>query len=265
MDNNKKNNNSFSIKLLLLFGWLRNWISSRQDVRRFYRHVKDYPWVWIVFIIIFLSSWIIVPMNWAIAKWAIRIALILFIVLLLKKPMNAVFGLMGSEGSIGLFFANFIGITLVFAGIYHFGAFQNAGISYDINQPHIDFNMFANSSLKDSARISEKKDTLFLEHKLDSISFNETVIRTTTDTLHYQKIEFMQVWRSTILTTLTQEASDLFVIASIHNAAIESGNVDLDQEESDLFEWILIFHIIISWIFFGVFISLLYNKFRYES
>jgi len=34
---------------------------------------------------------------------------------------------------------------------------------------------------------------------------------------------------------------------------------------SDLFEWILIFHIIISWIFFGVFISLLYNKFRYES
>ena len=240
-------------------------ICSIHNIRRVFRHVWDYPWVWLIFGIILLSAWIVVPVNWSMAKWVIRIALIFSLLLLLKKPMNVVFGLMGSEGSIGLFFANFIFITVIFAGTYYEGAFHDAGISYDINQPHIDFNMFANSEKKDSIRIFETKETLFLEHKLDSIAVKETLIHMRSDTLHYQKIEFMQVWRSTILTTLTQDATDLFAIASTHNAAIESGNNELEKETSDLFEWILIFHVLISWIFFGVFISLLYNKFRYES
>lgn len=261
-------------------GLLYRWISSHQDVRRFYRHVKDYPWVWIVFVVIFISAWIFVPVDWTIAKWSIRIALILFMVLLLKKPMNAVFGLMGSEGSIGLFFFNFLFITSLFAGIYQAAFFKDAGISYDVNQPHIDFHKYAVAVKADTTKtdlpiitVSTKRDTVYVEHQLDTTSYTETIIQThvTRDTimppapLQYQPIDFWQVWRSTILTTLTQESADLLAIATVHNEAMESTDVGLDKEKSELFEWILIFHIIISWIFFGVFISLLYNKFRYES
>ena len=179
--------------------------------------------------------------------------------------MNAVYGLMGTSGSIRLFFFNFLLISIFFSIVYYYGFFRYSGISYDVNQPHIDFQMFANTTKVDSVKTYEKKNTLFFEHKLDSIIFTETVINTTTDTLHYQRIDFLQVWRSTILTTLTQESADLLSIASVHNEAMDSKNSIIDKEKSDLFEWILIFHIIISWIFFGVFISMLYSKFRNEA
>lgn len=237
----------------------------KKIAKKICKHIWDYPWVWIALFIVLIAAWWIVPSNWEVAKCCIRIAFVILLAIFLLKPMNAVYGLMGSSGSIKIFFFNFIVISYIFAWIYYLGAFRNAGISYDINQPHIDFNMFAKTSQIDSIKKNYKKEFIFVEHKYDSISFKETVIHTTTDTLHYQKIEFMQVLRSTILTTLTQDAADLFAIASTHNAAIESGNTELDKEVSDLFEWILIFHILISWIFFGVFISLLYNKFRYES
>lgn len=202
--------------------------------------------------------------------WMMLIGLIALIIL---RPMNAVYGLMGTSGSIRIFFFNFIIISLIFSSIYYFGFFKTAGITYDVNQPHIDFQKYAVTVKKDTSPIiivSTTRDTVYLEHKLDTTSYTETIIQTlvTRDTLpvlHYQPIDFWQVWRSTILTTLTQESADLLAIATVHNEAMESTNVGLDEEKSELFEWILIFHIIISWIFFGVFISLLYNKFRYES
>ena len=184
---------------------------------------------------------------------------------------------MGTSSSIPIFFFNFLFITSLFAGVYYFAFFENAGISYDVNQPHIDFQKYAVTAKADTTKtdspiiiVSTQRDTVYVEHKLDTISYTETIIQTrvTRDTipvLHYQPIDFWQVWRSTILTTLTQESADLLAIATVHNEAMESTNVGLDKEKSELFEWILIFHIIISWIFFGVFISLLYNKFRYES
>ena len=197
--------------------------------------------------------------------------------------MNAVYGIMGTSGSIRIFFFNFVIISLIFSSIYYFGFFKDAGVSYDVNQPHIDFHKYAVTAKQDTPKtdslvinVSIKRDTVYVEHKLDTISYTETIIQTrvTRDTimppippipLQYQPIDFLQVWRSTILTTLTQESADLLAIATVHNEAMESTNIGLDKEKSELFEWILIFHIIISWIFFGVFISLLYNKFRYES
>lgn len=205
------------------------------------------------------------PPNWIFSHWWCRIMVITLTSLMLLRPMNAVYGLMGTSGSIRILFINFVVISLVFSTIYYFGFFKDAGISYGVNQPHIDYTFFANDTAGDMPKIIEKRDTMVLEHHRDSMFFKESVVHVTTDTLHYQKIEFMRVWRSTIMTTLTQEPTDLFSIASVHNAPMESGDVVLDKEKSDLFEWIIIFHIIISWIFFGVFISLLYNKFRYES
>lgn len=218
--------------------------------------------------------------NWLYIKWLCVIMLCLLMLLIILRPMNAVYGLMGTSGSIRIFFFNFLLISLIFSLIYYFGFFKTAGITYDVNQPHIDFLMYAADTAKEDSlmadttkdvhaefveRVSIKRDTVYLEHQSDRISFTEKVIHITTDTKHYQKIDFWQVWRSTIMTTLTQESTDLLSIATVHNVAIESTNVGLDKEKSELFEYILIFHIVISWIFFGVFISLLYNKFRYES
>lgn len=233
-------------------------------------------------LLIILSLWFVPrsPLSWIYHQWWCRIMLIGLAALIILRPMNAVYGLMGTSGSIRLFFVNFVIISLIFSSIYYFGFFKDAGISYDVNQPHIDFQKYAATTKADTTKedlpiviVSTKRDTVYVEHKLDSKSYTETVIQThvTRDTimpptpLQYQPIDFWQVWRSTILTTLTQESADLLSIATVHNEAMESTNVGLDKEKSELFEWILIFHIIISWIFFGVFISLLYNKFRYES
>lgn len=240
------------------------------DNKRFYssriiRHLINFPYIWIFILLLLLSAFFACKEAWGVSKIFGYIAIGIFVILFLTKPMNAVYGLMGTSGSIQLFFFNFLFITLLFAIVYHFAFFKDAGISYDINQPHIDYCVFADKHENEIIRVSERKDTILFEHQLDSITFKESIVNTTRDTIHYQIIDFWQVWRSSILTTLTQEPADLFTIAAVHNSAIDSTDAVLDKQKSSFFEWILIFHIIISWIFFGVFISLLYNKFRYES
>lgn len=236
-------------------------------LKRFWFHILDFPYIWLIFLLLAVSAIFayLYPNKWETVGTIGGIALLLMTLLLLAKPMNAVYGLIGTSGSIRLFFANFIIITAIFAFIYQFVFFQNAGITYDINQPHIDYQMFAGTNKTDSIRVFEKRETVFFEHCKDSIFFNESIIHVTKDTLCYQKIDFMKVWRSTIMTTLTQDAADLFAIATVHNISIDCRSSVLNKEKTHLFEWILIFHIIISWVFFGVFISILYNKFRYES
>lgn len=234
-------------------------------MKKFCAHFKEFSYIWFFLFVLFLSAWLIAPSYWHASLRVVGITLSLIMALLLTRPMNAVYGLMGTSGSIQLFFFNFLFITLLFAGIYQLAFFRNAGISYDVNQPHIDYQLYSGKPRVDTAKISEKRDTIFIERQLDTISFKESIINVTRDTLHYQSIDFWQVWRSTILTTLTQEPAELLTAATVHNSGMQSTNSVLDKQKSDLFEWILIFHIIISWIFFGVFISLLYNKFRYES
>ena len=258
---------------------IKIWLSEQPGVQQFARFYKEFKYIWILILVLFFTSLFthFHVIQWTSSSFIIKTILSLIAVHFFIRPMNAVYGLMGTSGSIPRFFINFFLITLIFAKIYFWAFFYNAGISYDINQPHIDFQKYAVTTNEKSAKtdspiiiVSTKKDTVYVEHKLDSTSYTETVIHKyiTRDTItppHYQPIGFWQVWRSTILTTLTQESTDLLDIATVHNEAVESTNVGLDQEKSVLFEWILIFHIIISWIFFGVFISLLYNKFRYES
>lgn len=246
-------------KVILFF----KWIGGSTLAKRLHNHIKEFSYIWILLIFLLLIAGIVVPYNWLCANKLFGITLVLLTALILIRPMNAVYGLMGTSGSIRLFFFNFLFITVLFACIYHWAFFKDAGISYGVNQPHINYQFYAHNSPCDPVR--EKRDTVLLEHQSNKLSFNETIVYVKKDTLQYQRIEFMRVWRSTIMTTLTQEPTDLFSIASVHNVSMKSENIGLDKEKSDLFEWILIFHIIISWIFFGVFISLLYNKFRYES
>lgn len=236
-------------------------------LRKLRKHLSDFPYIWIVIILLAMAALLTLCTDfWGISRVIGYCALGLLLVLLLTKPMNAVYGLMGTTGDIQTFFFNFIFITFLFAVIYHFEFFSNAGISYDVNQPHIDYQMFAHSNSEDSLKIENSKDTIFLEHIIDSVTYKEAVVVPAYAVhLHYQKINFFDVWKCTILTTLTQEPTNLLAYATTFNAGMDDADVNLDRQKSDIFHWILIFHIIISWIFFGVFISLLYNKFRYES
>ena len=71
-----------------------------------------------------------------------------------------------------------------------------------------------------------------------------------------------------------QEPTDFFSVASTYNESMADPSlspedqlreISHDKQKSEMFQWVLIVQVLISWIFFGVFISLLYNKFRYES
>lgn len=250
--------------------WLR--IKESDNARRLRTHFADFPYIWCAIGLVFVAAFLCIfsktstaSWSWHLVKGVVYISVLIILAIFLLRPMNAVYGLMGTSGSIRLFFFNFLFITALFACIYHWAFFKDAGISYDVNQPHIDYQLFKNDNQDGTIRIVEKRDTMLFERQLDTISYRESVVHITRDTLHYQRIDFMQVWRSSILTTLTQEPAELLTSASIHNSGMDSSNIGLDKQKSILFEWILILHIIISWIFFGVFISLLYNKFRYES
>lgn len=248
-------------RVSLFLDWVfENTIGSKRIIG----HAKEFPYIWALLILLLIIA-IISPYKWGISSKLLGALLVLIIAQLLILPMNAVYGLMGTSGSIRLFFVNFILITLLFAGVYYGAFFKDAGVSYDINQPHIDYQLYSGKPKVNIAKVSENRDTLFFERQIDTISFKESIINVTRDTIHYQPISFVQVWRSSILTTLTQEPAELLTAASVNNAGMDSSDLIIDKQKSDLFEWILIFHIIISWIFFGVFISLLYNKFRYES
>lgn len=233
--------------------------------KRLKSHFTEFPYILTLLIALFVIALFVSPINWGGSMKLFGIVLALLTALVLIRPMNAVYGLMGTSGSIRLFFFNFLFITILFAGVYYLAFFKNAGISYDVNQPHIDYCLFPDNNEDIIVKVSETRDTMLFERQIDTICFRESVVHITKDTLHYQTIDFWQVWRSSILTTLTQEPADLLATASVHNSAIDSTDVVIDKQKSSYFEWILIFHIIISWIFFGVFISLLYNKFRYES
>lgn len=264
----KKKNNIF----VLFVKWgLTNTLGNR----RFKAYIKEFPYIWLLLLALLFVAVISVD-SWSFLVKMVGVILALITALVLIRPMNAVYGLMGTSGSIRLFFINFLMITMLFAGVYYCAFFKYAGITYDVNQPHIDYVLFAPQNHVDSKEMSEpennifiktteKRNTVFLERQLDTVSFKETIVQVTLDTLHYQKIDFWQVWRSSILTTLTQEPADLLTAATIHNFGMDSTDVVLDRQKSSVFEWIMIFHVIISWIFFGMFISLLYNKFRYES
>ena len=162
--------------------------------------------------------------------------------------MNVIYGLIGTHGYIGLFFVLFIVINILFSEIYYAAYFKNAGITYDINQPHVEFGIF------DSSDLSEKP--ILCEEQIESLP------STNSDSIHYYyRIERMWVYQNTFLTSLMQEPSDFFSVSSTFTGVRQSAD-DSNYWLARSFSWFLIFHIFISWILLGVFISLVYQKFR---
>lgn len=246
-------------------------------IKRFKNHFKDFPYVWFFFFLLFSAGILAFLGCWDLAKIIVGVAVILITVLMLSKPMNAVYGLMGATGSIRIFFMLFLCITCLFACIYQMCFFQHAGISYDVNQPHINYELYKNQDRKPITINSPiQRDTVIYEKIVDSVAVREVVVKISHESLCYQPIDIWFTLRNTIMTSLMQEPTDFFAIASTFNEGVENDvsifskkkdyiEVELNREKSEVFQIVLILQVLISWIFFGVFISLLYNKFRYES
>lgn len=241
-----------------------------ETASRIYHHVRDFSVIWILIVVFCVGAYFSYNGNWDIARWIIIIGLIIFGIHFLKRPMNVIFGLIGTTGVIRVFVGNIIIINILFAIIYQLGFFQNAGVSYDVNQPHIEYNLFSNPSLEGNTCNIINSDTTFVKSVLSDEIATYFV---TEESFSYQHIGFETTMYNTVMTSLMQEPTDLFSAAATYNLkqdqiiADNLGIDDLDRNISKtrVFHWLLNLQILISWIFFGVFISLLYNKFRYES
>ena len=240
---------------------------------KLFNHFKSFFLIWVVFGLLGFAAFLSSQNDWESFKiCGYAVAAIVFF-LFVFWPMNAVFGLMGTTGNIRLFFFNFILISAIFAGIYYFCFFHNTGISYDVNQPHIEFSVF-NTNQQETFTIETKKK-IFIYNENANIP---TAHLLETEEFNYQRINLLCVISNTVMTSLMQEPTELFSAAATYNQTqdnvnrssetiIPSGVIlsDNNIEKAQAFHLVLIFQILISWIFFGVFISLLYNKFRYES
>lgn len=181
------------------------------------------------------------------SNW-LYLLMVIFVAGLVFKPMNIIHGMIGTRGDIRWFFFTFIFINFVFAGIYFFAFFKEAGITYETNQPHIEFYAFKG--------VTPEEKIIQCDNEA------ELLFPTCTDSAHYYyKTEFWWVFRNTLLTSLMQEPTD-FLSAVGTFTGQRQNPTDRNYSMSEAFHWFLIFHIMISWILLGVFISLIYQKFR---
>lgn len=255
------------------------------------KSVKHFWPILLIFIGLGVATFFSVHCKWEIAQIIVWISLGVFLLLMWRKPMNLVYGLIGTKGDIRMYVFLLVFINVIFSGIYHFAIFKDAGVTYDINQPHISYGMFhAKDTQIDSVTIKDTIYTYNLAGEKISYTVNEEKHK-------YQRVDPWFVLKNTFMTSLMQEPSDFFAIASTYNQAVDSKEKNIvvhnkiiikrcckckkcrckkvvvvsgketnrGQEKSELFHWLLILQVFISWIFFGVFISILYNKFRYES
>lgn len=257
----------------------------------FLRFWKDFRTGWILLAFLTIAACFYAFGSWDCGKWIARITMVLFLAYIAWKPMNAVYGYIGTKGNIVHFVRLIIVINFIFSLAYFWGFFYNAGISYDINQPYISYGMFKDAP-RDSAFFAnaipheikgmdtEETQTLYISTKTDrnGVSYKDTVIVVTPAKAQvpyyeeehaYQRVRYISVLQNTLLTSLMQEPTDLFATGAVYNDLNISEEQNLngcdDRMMSRIFSWILVLQVFISWIFFGVFISILYNKFRYES
>ena len=208
--------------------------------RNLFPFLKTFWLPWVLLILMLLTA------VFCDLKWPLYVLEVLFVLILVIKPMRIIYGLIGTHGYISLFFFMFIGINFIFAGTYYNAFFKNAGITYETNQPHVEFNFFQD--------VTEKV--------MVPKSSEEYLPLNSKDTIHtYHKTTFWWVSRNTFLTSLMQEPTDFFSATATYTGDVQSEN-DSNLATAEAFHWFLIFHILISWILLGVFISLVYQRFR---
>ena len=257
---------------------------------KFKYYISDFHTIWVIFSILIGAGVLAALRNWNAAKYVFLFALVFFLVFVTIKPMNAVYGLNGTSGNISKFICLVIVFNVIFSSIYYLGFLMNAGISYDINQPYVSYGMFYNAPCDSTtkavvlqhevkSKTTEAKSYYISKKELSSgkVQYDTLIfVSPATPTSHYydeehlyNRIRWVKVLQNTLMTSLMQEPTDLFsccsVYNNINNPQEQNLNGYIDEESCRFFTWILLVQVFISWIFFGVFISILYNKFRYES
>ena len=199
---------------------------------------------WILFALMLLVAFL----PWEETGAYLLFALIaIFVIVLWRKPMNIIHGLIGTRGNISVFVGVFLFFNFLFSGIYYFSFFKDAGITYDMSQPHVEFAMFEGIDA----------DSLYVPKN----SSREMIQANCDDSCHYyHKTDYIWVLQNTFLTSLMQEPTEFFSFTCTYNG----NHCDKDKNKvlARGFNWFLVFHIMISWILLGVFISLIYQKFR---
>lgn len=198
---------------------------------RLWAHLKGFWVVICIFILLLAFAFI-----GNIPQWVVYALIGLFLLYFLCRPMGVVYGLVGSSSSIRIFFINFIIITLAFSLIYYGLFFKDAGICYGPEKTTLDYDFFRDST---------------------------EVVRDSTEVENYRRISYSIVVQNSFLTSLTQGPSDFFFFVSDHGEIMNANTNDPDK--THLFSTIILLHTLVSWLFLGVFISLLYSKFRYEA
>lgn len=235
-------------------------------LKSIFYHLKYFSPIWVIFAALLITAFLSTTFEWTTIKHIVRSILIIFCILITLHPLNVVYGLIGTKGSISTYVILLIIINMFFSCIYYHMIFKEAGITYDINQPHISYSLFA-----DKPDTTTTWPTSGTAERIKIYNQNDSLVSYWTqpgEKHHYQKIDRWFVVKNTFMTSLMQEPSDFFAIASTYNQGVEDFPAEIlqiDKQKSELFHWLLILQVFISWIFFGVFISILYNKFRYES
>lgn len=217
----------------------------KRIISALFHHVCSFWFPWLILGAMLVVSIMSIPNK----TFILTVLALVFLVVLIFKPMNIIYGLIGTHGYIGLFFFLFLLINFIFAKIYYHTCFEKAGITYDINQPHVEFNMF--DSYDGLERVVLCSDSI------------ERLPETCKDSVHYYyRVDFSWVMRNTLLTSLMQEPTDFFSVSSTYTGERQSKANDPNNDMAIFFQWFSTFHILISWILLGVFISLVYQKFR---
>ena len=238
------------------------WDYIKLIIVRIWNHLLDFWIVWFLLVLLLVLSYVCHCPKWC--YYAIEG---IFVFYLLGRPISMVYGLVGGSASIKTFLINFILITLLFSFIYYGLFFRNAGVCYDGDNPQLEYAVFENQTgdIYNAVRIDTTKTILYEERITDSMTIGEQVIQTRVDTLAqtYHRVTLGMVIENSLMTSLTQSPSDFFFIISDFGESMNTTSADIATTR--LFSITLLIHVLISWIFLGVFISLLYSKFRYEA
>lgn len=270
MEKNKKDRIIGILEQTKLFPFFKNRVSQ---------HVKAFwlPWFFLAILAIACAF------GYETRLIIMYISMGLFVFALVFRPLNIIHGLIGARGDVKMFFLMFCLINILFSGIYYSGFFRFAGITFDVSQPHVEFFFFEEQDKSVKAIIIEEENPIVVRNgemeQLDSrrvrikefwkskmeVTAKQTkyeyLLRHDPEKAHfYHKVDYIWVLQNTILTSLMQEPTEFYSFTCTYN-----GNHEFNDRNAVMargFHWFLVFHILVSWIFLGVFISLIYQKFR---
>ena len=154
-------------------------------------------------------------------------------------------------------------VIFSFSGIYYCGFLKDAGVTYSMNVPQIEYRMFTPENAHilehDYQTLEENKGInrhlgQYVSCNHESFNYNEDC-----GSHYYKRINYWFVLKQTAMSAMTSSPSDFFVAASANFK-----DTDVDCQMTKLLHLIVLFQVLFSWIFLGVFISLIYQKFRNE-